>query len=81
MSQVEREEEHLTNALQRRLFDANRRFTEQWLRTLTPDAFAREGIHTQRGKVTLKDLLEIYNKHVDHHQSFVQGKRAAMGVR
>lgn len=63
------------------LFDANRRFTAQWLRTLTPDAFAREGIHTQRGKVTLKNLLEIYTKHVDHHQSFVQGKRAAMGVR
>ena len=70
---------NLTTALD--LFDANRRFTAQWLRTLTPDAFAREGIHTQRGKVTLKNLLEIYTKHVDHHQSFVQGKRAAMGVR
>lgn len=46
---------NLTTALD--LFDANRRFTAQWLRTLTPDAFAREGIHTQRGKVTLKICL------------------------
>ena len=62
------------------LFDANRRFTAQWLRTLAPGVFAREGIHTQRGKVTLQYLLEIYTKHVDHHLRFVHGKRAAMGV-
>ena len=62
------------------LFDANRRFTAQWLRTLAPGVFAREGIHTQRGKVTLQYLLEIYTKHVDHHLRFVHGKRAAMGA-
>jgi len=37
-------------------------------------------IHTQRGKVTLQYLLEIYTKHVDHHLRFVHGKRAAMGA-
>ncbi len=62
------------------LFEANRRFTAQWLRTLPLDAFAREGIHTQRGKVSLGQILELYTKHVDHHMPFVTGKRAALGV-
>ncbi|MFM7134456.1 MAG: DinB family protein, partial [Planctomycetota bacterium] len=40
------------------LFEANRRFTARWLRTLAPEAFARTGIHTQRGEVTLLRILE-----------------------
>ena len=63
------------------LFTANRTFTAQWLRTLTTEEFAREGIHTQRGKITLGLIVELYSKHVDHHMVFVQGKRAALGAR
>ena len=37
-------------------FEANRRFTARWLRTLAPADFARTGIHTQRGKVTLAEI-------------------------
>ncbi|MEI6475019.1 MAG: DinB family protein [Planctomycetota bacterium] len=62
------------------LFDANRRFTARWLRTLEPAAFARVGIHTQRGKVTLGDILEIYVKHLDNHIVFTDGKRTALGM-
>ena len=60
------------------LFAVNRRFTAQWLRTLSDDAFAREGIHTQRGKVSLLFIVEAYSRHVDHHMKFVDGKRAAL---
>lgn len=60
------------------LFELHRRYTAQWLRTLDASAFAREGIHTQRGKVTLAQIVDIYSSHVDHHLKFVSGKRAAL---
>ncbi len=62
------------------LFESNRRFTARWLRTLPADAFARTGIHTQRGKVTLLEIVEIYANHVDHHLRFVREKRANLGA-
>ena len=62
------------------LFEANRRFTARWLRTLAPEAFARTGVHTQRGKVTLLEIVGIYSHHVDHHLAFVAEKRRNMGV-
>jgi len=61
-------------------FDANRRFTARWLRTLPVEAFARTGIHTQRGKVTLLQIVEIYANHVDHHLKFVAEKRRNLGA-
>lgn len=62
------------------LFEANRAFTARWLRTLPPEAFARTGIHTQRGKVTLLEVVEIYANHVDHHLRFVAEKRRNLGA-
>jgi hypothetical protein len=61
-------------------FEANRRFTARWLRTLPFEAFARTGIHTQRGKVSLLQVVEIYANHVDHHLKFVMEKRRNLGV-
>lgn len=60
------------------LFELNRRFTARWLRTLAPEAFDRAGVHNQRGKVTLRDMVAGYVQHVDHHLQFVAGKRAAV---
>lgn len=62
------------------LFEANRRFTTRWLRTLPAEAFGRTGIHTQRGKVTLLQIVEIYANHVDHHLKFVAEKRRNLGA-
>ena len=62
------------------LFEANRRFTARWLRTLPADAFARTGVHTQRGKVALLQVVEIYANHVDHHLKFVAEKRRNLGL-
>lgn len=62
------------------LFEANRRFTARWLRALPPEAFARAGVHTQRGKVTLLEIAQIYANHVDHHLAFVAQKRRSLGM-
>ena len=62
------------------LFDANRTFTARWLRTLESSAFLRSGIHTQRGKVTLGEILAIYTHHLEHHMVFIEGKRKALAV-
>jgi uncharacterized damage-inducible protein DinB len=62
------------------LFELNRRFVARWLRSLPAAAFERSGIHTQRGRVTVGQLIEIYSHHVDHHMTFVDGKRKALGV-
>ncbi len=37
------------------------------------------GVHTQRGKVTLLQVVEIYAHHVDHHLEFVAAKRRNLG--
>ncbi len=62
------------------LVEANRKFTARWLRSLAPEVFTRVGIHTERGKMTLEEVLDIYTWHIGHHDAFVQGKRKTMGV-
>jgi hypothetical protein len=37
-------------------------------------------VHTQRGKVTLLQVVEIYANHVDHHLKFVAEKRRNLGL-
>ncbi len=58
------------------LFQKNRQMTGTILRKLPPDAWDRFGIHNERGKVTLGDLLETYIWHLDHHLQFIAKKRA-----
>lgn len=62
------------------LFESNRRFTARWLRSLPDDAFARTGIHTQRGRISLLDVVRVYAGHVDHHLRFVAEKRRNLGA-
>lgn len=61
------------------LFELNRRFTSALLRRLPASGFERVGIHTQRGRVTVGETIEIYARHVEHHLEFVKGKRTAIG--
>lgn len=60
------------------LFSANRAFTAAWLRTLTPEDFTRAGIHNQRGRITLHEMLNMYINHLAHHTQFIDGKRASL---
>jgi len=47
------------------------------LKDLPEASFERQGTHTQRGPLTLKDLLRIYAEHVENHVKQIQGVRAA----
>jgi len=57
----------------------NRQNFARVLRKLPDSAFARAGMHNERGRTTLLDLLKTYTNHLDHHLSFIHAKRAAMG--
>jgi hypothetical protein len=62
-----------------KIFDLNRKLFAGVLRKLPDSAFARSGMHNERGKVTLADQINSYVKHLEHHLKFIHEKRAAMG--
>ena len=49
------------------------------LRHLPPAAFGRAGTHSEAGRITLTELVARADKHLDHHLTFVAGKRERMG--
>ena len=57
-----------------------RRQMARILRRTPPEAFARKGTHTTAGPRTLLELLQSVTKHVDHHVTFIDEKRAALGL-
>lgn len=62
------------------LFEMNRRFTAAWLRTVPDESFERFGIHNQRGKVTLDEIVKMYIGHFTGHEKFAMEKRRALGA-
>lgn len=62
------------------VFEMNRRWTAAWLSRVPEKDFARYGIHNQRGRVTLAEMVAMYVQHVDHHLKFVKQKRAMLGA-
>jgi len=62
------------------LFAASRRRMSRILRRCQESDFVRAGQHTERGRLTLAELLASITNHVDHHLRFVYGKRANLGV-
>lgn len=61
------------------IFEQNRRMTAALLRLLPESAFQRTGNHTERGRITLANLVEMYAGHVPHHLKFLHAKRQALG--
>lgn len=61
------------------LFRLNREHTGQILRALDDAAFARTGVHNQRGLVTLGDMVKLYTHHLEHHLTFARAKLKALG--
>ena len=57
------------------LFDLNRRLWAITLRGLPDEAFERIGIHSERGKLSLAELVADYIRHLDHHLAFIRRKR------
>jgi uncharacterized damage-inducible protein DinB len=61
------------------LFRANRSITAGILRRLPDEAFERSGNHSERGKVTLAEIVNTFTDHLDHHMKFIQQKRKLLG--
>ena len=68
----------LEEALQ--LIEVTRKSLARVLRTLDESALARPCIHSERGLLTLEQLLTLGGKHIAHHLPFIAAKRAALGV-
>lgn len=49
------------------------------LRQLKEEDFARHGIHSKRGKVTVEDILTMYVSHLEHHLTYLVDKRKMLG--
>ena len=47
------------------------------LKDLPEETFARVGRHSERGVITLMDLLKIFAEHAEKHVRQIQGARAA----
>jgi hypothetical protein len=71
--------EHVSAQDAAEIFRRNRLMTAELLRHLPPEAFARTGKHTERGDVTLGQLLATYVGHLDHHLRFIRDKRKLLG--
>lgn len=50
------------------------------LRKLPEEALSRAGIHNERGKLTLEQLLATATRHIVHHLKYVEEKRRALGL-
>ena len=48
------------------------------LKTLPPEDFQRQGIHSEDGPLTLEKLLTNITNHIPHHLPFIAQKRAAL---
>jgi hypothetical protein len=62
-----------------RLVESIRKHMATILRTLKPEDFARRGIHSVAGPVTLEKLVKGACGHITHHLKFVAEKRQALG--
>jgi hypothetical protein len=66
-------------AVDLQMIEAVRRHVAAILRTLSPDDFQREGIHSTDGPISLQTLLQRITNHIPHHVTFIREKRAALG--
>ena len=61
------------------LFRLNRLLTADLLRRLPEAAFRRTGNHSERGLLTLADLVLDEVEHPEHHLKYIRQKRALLG--
>ena len=62
------------------IISATRKQMGHILSSLPPEAFQRQGVHSERGLVTLEQILTISTRHIPHHVPFIQEKRKALGA-
>jgi uncharacterized damage-inducible protein DinB len=61
------------------LFALNRRVLAGVLRVLPDAAFARAGVHSERGEMTLAAIVQLAVNHLEHHLKFLYEKREKLG--
>ena len=61
------------------LFALNRRLTAAVLKVLPDEAFRRAGVHSERGELTLEQIVRTAVGHLDHHLKFLYDKREKLG--
>ena len=66
-------------ALAAEAFSLNRRLVAPVLRALPEASFARAGVHSERGLLTLEQMVEGYVKHLEHHMGFLREKLRVLG--
>jgi uncharacterized damage-inducible protein DinB len=62
------------------LLDAQRDQMARVLRGLPDAAWLREGVHNERGLITLETMVEVEAEHVVHHIRHILDKRKALGL-
>ncbi len=62
------------------LMEAMRREMARVLRSLPESAWSRPAVHSQRGLLTLEQIVRLASDHVPHHLAFIQEKRKALGL-
>jgi uncharacterized damage-inducible protein DinB len=62
------------------LFTSLRRHVARILRSQPPEAWRRQGVHSETGLVTVRQLVFQAVRHANHHLPFIAEKRAALGV-
>ena len=60
-------------------YETMRRIMASTLRQLKDEDFGRYGIHSKKGKMTLEDILVMYNRHLAHHLDYLKTKRSMLG--
>src|SRR5262245_7959970 len=51
------------------------------LKKLPPQALSRNGLHNERGELSLEKLLTTSTNHIPHHVKFIEEKRKALGLK
>lgn len=63
-----------------RIIELTRSQMARILGCLDPKALTRQGLHNERGPMTLEALLGYTTAHIPHHVQFILDKRKALGI-
>jgi DinB superfamily len=63
------------------LLEGMRKQMAQILRGLDEAAWSFSGVHSERGLITLEDMLRAEVEHIPHHLGFIDEKRRALGLK
>jgi len=62
------------------IIDLTRSQVARILRKLPDSAWARTGQHSEKGPLTLEQMVALGTRHIVHHVKFIEEKRKALGL-